>query len=193
MDRKILAAIAVLGATAAMSLAPAIAQASPHWYLNGKLLTGKAAAIKTSGTLTFSNPVIPPVTCTLKDVDMLENPASGGAGVDSMTKFKLSKCGPSPCPATKSGKAAPLSVTAPNLPWATELVEVPPIADEIKGMELVFSCKGTGTILVVNGTLSPWVGASLLEFNSPVTGTLGGLYVNGIDTFTSIPVSAKNP
>jgi hypothetical protein len=67
----------------------------------------------------------------------------------------------------KSGKAAPLSVTAPNLPWATELVEVPPIADEIKGMELVFSCKGMGTILVVNGTLSPWVRASLLEFNSP--------------------------
>jgi hypothetical protein len=73
------------------------------------------------------------------------------------------------------------------------LVEVPPIADEIAGMELVFSCKGTGVLVTLSGTLFPRVNPGSLEFNSPTTGTLGGANVNGIDNFTPSGINAKNP
>jgi hypothetical protein len=194
MRSKLLVGLAPLVSAVALAGMPAVSQASPHWYENGVLLT-KMRPVKTSGTLTFSLPAVGlNATCTLKDLETIENPASGGPGVDLMKKFTLTKCGPSPCPLTSKNKPAALAVTALNLPWKTELVEVPPIADEIKGMELQFSCKGFGPFAVFTGTLSPWVGPALLEFNSPLTGTLGGLGVNGIDTLTSpLGITAKNP
>jgi len=172
----------------------AASQAAPHWYEKGALVT-KTTPVKTAGALTFSLPAVGlSATCTLKDVDKISNPASGGSGTDEMTKFVLSKCGPSPCPILKGKKPAALTVKALNLPWKTELIEVPPIANEIKGMELEFGCKGGGPFAVFTGNLLPWVGAGLLEFNSPLTGTLGGLGVNGIDTLTSpLGITAKNP
>jgi hypothetical protein len=86
-----------------------------------------------------------------------------------------------------------LKVTALKLPWATKLVEVPPIADEIAGIELVFSCKGTGVLVTLSGTLFPRVNPGFLEFNSPTTGTLGGTNVNGNDNFSPSGINAKNP
>jgi len=77
---------------------PAASQASPHWYEKGVLLA-KVRPVKTSGTLTVSFLAAGlNATCKLKDLETIENPASGGSGVDLMKMFKLSKCGPSPCP-----------------------------------------------------------------------------------------------
>ncbi|HWX87718.1 MAG TPA: hypothetical protein VNX67_06065 [Solirubrobacteraceae bacterium] len=195
MNRKLLAGLAPLLAIAAFAVMAVAAQAAPHWYLNSNILV-KKKAVKTAGALSFGN-IIPGttivVTCKVKDVELLENPASGGPGVDLMRAFKLSGCGPNPCPVSSAGTQGALKVTALKLPWATKLVEVPPIADEIAGIELVFSCKGTGVLVTLSGTLFPRVNPGFLEFNSPATGTLGGATVNGIDNFSPSGINAKNP
>jgi hypothetical protein len=171
------------------------AQAEPHWYLNSNILVNQKT-VKTAGALSFSNiipgtPIV--VTCKVRDVEILENPTGGGPGVDKMKAFKLSGCGPNPCPVSSAGTQGKLKVTALKLPWATKLVEVPPIADEIAGIELVFSCKGTGVLVTLSGTLFPRVNPGFLEFNSPSTGTLGGANVNGNDNFSPPGINAKNP
>jgi hypothetical protein len=195
MNRKLLVGLAPLLAIAAFAVMAVAAQAEPHWYLNSNILV-KKKVVKTAGALSFSN-FIPGstivVTCKVKDVEVLENPAGGGPGVDIMKAFKLTGCGPNPCPVSSAGTQGALKVTALKLPWATKLVEVPPIADEIAGMELVFSCKGTGVLVTLSGTLFPRVNPGSLEFNSPTTGTLGGANVNGIDNFTPSGINAKNP
>jgi hypothetical protein len=195
MNRKLLVGLAPLSAIAAFAVMAAAAQAVPHWYLNTNILV-KQKTVRTSGALSFSNiipgtPIV--VTCKVRDVEILENPASGGPGVDKMKSFKLSGCGPNPCPVSSAGTQGALKVTALKLPWATKLVEVPPIADEIAGMELVFSCKGTGVLVTLSGTLFPRVNPGSLEFNSPTTGTLGGANVNGNDNFSPPGINAQNP
>ena len=110
-----------------------------------------------------------------------------------MKAFKLTNCGPSPCVST-TGVVKPLTVKALNLPWASKLVGVSPIADEITGVELKVQCKGSSLFKIYSGTLSPWVGLEQLEFNSPTTGMLGSLAVNGIDKLLAPPgVHAQNP
>jgi hypothetical protein len=193
MHRKLLGLTPIL-AVAALVIAPGVAQAEPHWYLGATPLTaGKKMAVKTEGKLTFSVPgstIL--VTCTVKDVDVLLNPVGGAAGVDLMKAFKLSECGPNPCPVNSAGVQGALKVKALKLPWATRLVEIPPIANEISGVELEFTCKKTGPLLVVSGTLFPWVNAGFLEFTTG-TGTLSGMTVTGIDNFSPPTITAKNP
>jgi hypothetical protein len=193
MNKKLIMSLASLVTVAAIVVTPAIAQAEPHWYFEGNILV-KKKTVKTSGELSFAIPgTTIQIRCNVTDAERLENPTGGGAGVDLMKTFKLSSCGPNPCPVAKSGVQGALTVKALKLPWATKLVEVPPIADEISGIELVFSCKKTGVLYTASGTLSPWVNSGFLEFNSPLTGTLGGMTVNGIDNFNPPGVAAKNP
>ena len=195
MHRKHLVGIAPLLAVICLAAAPAAAQAEPHWYLNSVLLKpGKKYNFKTEGKLTFSIPGTTIVVgCTVKDADSLLNPIGGGAGTDLMTAFKLSECGPNPCPVNSAGVPAAFKATTLKLPWASKLVEVPPIADEMSGIEVVFSCKGFGVFAKGSGTLSPWVNpGGYLEFTAG-TGTLGGMSVTGIDVFRPAVVSAKNP
>jgi hypothetical protein len=192
MHRRFLG-LAPLLAVISLAVAPAIAQAVPHWYLGVNPLTaGKKMAVKTEGKLLFSVPGSTiQVSCKVKDVEVLLNPTGGGPGVDSMKSFKLSECGPNPCPVLSSGKQGPLKVTALKLSWASKLIEVPPIADEISGIELEFSCKKV-PLFTVSGTLSPWVNIGFLEFTT-ATGTLGGMTVTGIDNFSPPGITANNP
>jgi hypothetical protein len=192
--KRLLIALAPLVVVAAYAVAPVAAQAEPHWYVNSKLLT-KKKTVKTEAGLTIGP--IPGTTisisCKFKDAETLENPASGGPGVDMMKVFKATSCGPNPCPVNSAGKQGALKVNSLGLPWATRLVEVPPIADEIVGIKLEFTCKKSGTLFVLSGTLSPWVNVNALEFTT-ATGTLGGAQVVGFDNF--LPpnvVEAKNP
>jgi hypothetical protein len=192
--KRLLIALAPLVVVAAYAVAPVAAQAEPHWYVNSKLLT-KKKTVKTEAGLTIGP--IPGTTisisCKFKDAETLENPASGGPGVDMMKVVKATSCGPNPCPVNSAGKQGALKVNSLGLPWATRLVEVPPIADEIVGIKLEFTCKKSGTLFVLSGTLSPWVNVNALEFTT-ATGTLGGAQVVGFDNF--LPpnvVEAKNP
>lgn len=192
MNRRILAALVPLVAVAACVAVPAEAVTQPHWYFNGKILV-KKKTVKTEGALTLGP--IPGTTitlnCKVKDADILENPASGGAGVDLMRAFKVT-CGPNPCPVNSAGVQGALKVNALKLPWVTKLIEVPPIADEISGMELEFACKKSGPLFTLSGTLFPWVNPGSLEF-TPATGTLSGVPVVGFDNLLPTLIEVKNP
>ena len=192
MHRRFLG-LAPLLAVAVLAVAPAVSQAEPHWYMGSTpLKEGKKMVVKTEGKLLFSIPgTTIQVSCGVKDVEVLLNPVGGGAGVDVMKSFKLSSCGPNPCPVLASGKQGPLKVNALKLPWASRLVEVPPIADEISGIELEFTCK-KAPFITVSGTLFPWVKEGLLEFTT-ATGTLSGMTVTGIDLISPPTITAKNP
>ena len=102
----------------------------------------KKKTVKTEAGLTIGPflliPGTPPVTvsCKFRDAERLENPASGAAGVDEMKVFTATECGPNPCPVNSAGVQPKFKVKALGLPWKTELVEVPPIADEIQGAEI---------------------------------------------------------
>jgi len=193
MKSRLLVALVPLVLVAACAVAPVAAQAEPHWYINSKLLV-KKKTVKTLAGLTIGP--IPGTTivvsCKVKDAEVLENPAGGGAGVDLMRAFKVTSCGPNPCPVNSAGVQGALKVNSLGLPWATKLVEVPPIADEISGMTLEFTCKKTGPLFTLSGTLSPLVKPGFLEFTS-ATGTLSGSPVTGIDNFMPSTVEAKNP
>ena len=184
--KRLLIGLAPLVVACAVLAAPAAAVTSPHWYVNSKLLT-KKKTVKTEAGLTIGPflliPGTPPVTvsCKFRDAERLENPASGAAGVDEMKVFTATECGPNPCPVNSAGVQAKFKVKALGLPWKTELVEVPPIADEIQGVKLEFSCKKVGSV-VLSGTLMPWVNVNQLEFTS-LTGTLSGAEVVGFDNF----------
>jgi hypothetical protein len=192
MNRRILAALVPLVAVAACVAVPAEAVTQPHWYFNSKILV-KKKTVKTEGALTLGP--IPGTTitlnCKVKDVDILENPASGGAGVDLMRAFKVT-CGPNPCQVNSAGVQGALKVNALKLPWVTKLIEVPPIADEISGVELEFVCKKSGLLFTLSGTLFPWVIPGSLEF-TPSTGTLSGVPVVGFDSLLPALIEANNP
>jgi hypothetical protein len=192
MHRRFLG-LAPLLAVVVLVVGPAVAQAEPHWYLGtSPLVPGKKMVVKTEGKLLFSVPgTTIQVSCTVKDVESLLNPTGGGAGTDFMKTFKLSECGPNPCAVLSSGKQGALKIKALKLPWASRLVEIPPIADEISGVELEFTCKKV-PFLTVSGTLFPRVNPGFLEFTS-ATGTLSGMTVVGIDNFNPPTISAQNP
>jgi hypothetical protein len=193
MHRRFLG-LAPLLAVVALVVGPAAAQATvPHWYLGSTpLKPGKKMSVKTEGKLLFSIPGSTiQVSCAVKDVETLLNPVGGGAGTDLMKAFNLSACGPNPCPVLSSGKQGALKVNALKLPWASRLVEIPPIADEISGIELEFSCKKV-PFITVSGTLFPWVNPGFLEFTT-ATGTLSGMVVTGIDLFNPPGITANNP
>lgn len=182
MGRKVITVLCPCLAIACV-VVPASAQAVPHWYVNSKLLT-KPKTVKTQAGLTIGP--VPgttiTVSCKIKDAETLENPASGGPGVDQMKVFQVTSCGPNPCPVNTAGVQGKLKVNSLGLPWATRLVEGPPIADEIAGVTLEFTCKGSGALFTLSGTLFPLVNANSLEFTS-TTGTLSGVPVTGIDNF----------
>ena len=151
MQRKLLGGLASLALVAVLAV-PVAAQAEPHWYIGGIKLV-KKKTVKTEGGLTLGP--IPgttiTVSCKIRDAETLENPTGGGAGVDIMKAFKVLSCGPNPCPVNSAGVQGALKIKALKLPWASKLVEVPPIADEFTGVELELSCKGTGVFAVISG------------------------------------------
>src|SRR5271163_4961803 len=101
MLNKHLIRLAPLLAVAALASTPALAHATePHWYVNAvRLAEGKPKTVKTSGVLEFTNTFTGVTeTCTVADAEVIENPVGAGAGVDLMKKFKISHCGPNPCP-----------------------------------------------------------------------------------------------
>jgi hypothetical protein len=192
MNRRFLGLTPFL-AVIVLAVAPAVSQAEPHWYLGSTpLKAGKKTTVKTEGKLLFSIPgTTIQVSCAVKDVEVLLNPLGGGAGVDTMKSFKLSSCGPNPCPVLASGKQGPLKVNTLKLPWASRLVELPPtINDEFPGIEIEFACKKV-PLITVSGTLFPNVNPGFLEFTP--FGTLSGMTVTGIDNFIPAGISAKNP
>lgn len=202
MRRKFLAGLVPCVAVAAFALAPAAAQAEPHWYKKGVLVGSAPVATTTVGSVVFKA-LGAEIKCKVNDKEEIWNPASGGAGEDLMTGFALIKCkNKVASPACPKGA---ITVTAENTPWPTRLVSTPPpgsvIRDVINGVKLTVGCAGSsGTVGdVFEGTWSPEVGIGALIFG-PGSGTLldsssNPLETTGVDTIKAPPgkITAKDP
>ena len=202
MNRKLLAGLAPLLAVTAFAVAPAVAQAEPHWYKNKVLVGPLPETIPTAGSLTITA-LGAVIKCKVNDAEEIWNPA-GGSGVDSFTAFTLSACKNKV--ATPACPKGAITVTAEALPWPSRLFSTPPpgsvIRDSIAGVRINVGCiTSAGTVGdVFEGSLSPEVGANGLIFGGPGGGTLldgGGnpLTVTGVDKFVlpKTKVTAKNP
>jgi hypothetical protein len=203
MSRSFTAGLAPLLALIAFAVVPAAAQAEPHWYKKNALVGSGPVTTTTKGGLVL-NALGAEIKCKVNDKEEIWNPASGGAGEDSMTGFALIKCkNKIATPACPKGA---ITVIAENLPWRTLLVSTPPpgsvIRDLIFGVTLWVGCANSaGTVGdVFEGTLSPEVGLGKLIFGGPGGGTLldsssNPLTVSGVDSIKAPPgkVTAKDP
>ena len=202
MRRKFLAGLVPCVAVAAFALAPAAAQAEPHWYKKGVLVGSAPVATTTKGSVVLKA-LGAEIKCKVNDKEEIWNPASGGAGEDLMTGFALINCKNKI--ATPACPKGPISVIAENLPWPSRLVTTPPpgsvIRDVIMGVTLNVGCAGSsGTVGdVFEGTWSPEVGVGALIFG-PGSGTLfdssaNPLETTGVDTIKAPPgkIGAKDP
>jgi hypothetical protein len=123
MSKKLLMGLAPMLATAAFVAMPAVAQATPHYYVAGtKAAEGKTFPSVAWGTLTLanSNPVIQPLSCMNAVLGEYKNPTGGGAGEGVTDNFATTDCADVECP-EESGLE--LQVHSENLPWSAILVE----------------------------------------------------------------------
>ena len=101
MHKKLLISLAPMLATVSLVVMPPVAQAVPHWYVDGvKAAEGKTYPDLSWGTLTFanSNPAIRPLSCENASIGDYKNPTGGGAGEGATTMFAATDCVDSECP-----------------------------------------------------------------------------------------------
>ncbi len=155
---------------------------SPRWYSDGQLIDeGQKVSVATRGSLTFQligQAGEPKTKCKVSGTETIENPPGGGPGVDEITAFALSGCKTSQtlCP----GK---LLFTSLNLPWRTHLTAGSPTRDVIEHIKLSGVCEVMREVLGLEGTLTPTVGTSVLDFATGA-GELGGNYGQAMVTGT---------
>jgi len=144
MSKKLLIGLAPMLATAAFVVMPAVAQATPHYYVSGvKAAEGKTFPSLAWGTLTLanSNPAIQPLSCENAVIGDYINPTGGGAGEGETDNFATIDCADKECP-EESG--VELQVHSEALPWASLLVEVPgpPLKElvETKAADVLVGC-----------------------------------------------------
>ncbi len=182
MSRKIYAALVPLAAVVAFAIAPAVAQAAPHWYkceyfaaathnrvdnqcsevtatghweLKRLPFTSAKTQVVTAGTLELkaSNGVT--VICKVLDAGNVWNTTEPVVGKDNVEVFVNYEC--------KSAQCATVSITAEKLPYETELEEVVPGTPRviIKGIQITVNCAGT-LVVCTGGELKPkFVNATL--------------------------------
>jgi hypothetical protein len=199
MSKKIYAALVPLAAVVAFAIAPAVAQAAPHWYkcehfaaathnrvdaqcsevtttghweLKRLPFTSAKTQVITAGklTLTASNGVV--VECKVLDAGNVWNTVLAEPGKDNVEVFVNYEC--------TSAQCATVSIVAENLPYETELEE--PVAGTprvaIRGIKITVNC--AGTLITFTGELKPkFINATLsnapsfIEFDA-TAGALAG-------------------
>jgi hypothetical protein len=162
VKKKAFMGVAPLFAVAAFVVAPAVAQAEPHWYANGVIIKeAEPVPVAVTGVINLTvkeeGKAEYTVKCKVAGKDTVVNPTGGGAGTDEFSEYTLSSCSVppkvSPCAA---GSA--LTVTSTTFPWASKLA---PGAgklnlDDIAVNGVEFKC-GTTVLHTYAGTLTPRV------------------------------------
>src|SRR5271155_2888729 len=120
MSQTVVVRLAPLLAIAAMALLPAVAEASPHVYVNGaKRAEGKAVHEITWGLLKFTSKTVGAGECHVVGGASMENPKGGGAAVGRVQAFSPYECVVEGC-TTQGGR---FEETAEELPWTEEVTE----------------------------------------------------------------------
>jgi hypothetical protein len=165
VKKKALMGVAPLFAVAAFAVAPAVAQAEPHWYANAvKIVEAEAVPVTVAGVINLKTkeegkPEYT-VKCKVAGKTTVVNPTGGGAGTDEFSEYTLSACAVSkkvsPCPI-----GIKLTVTASALPWAAKLTPGAGklILDSIASVGMEYKC-GETLLHTFTGTFTPRVTTS---------------------------------
>jgi hypothetical protein len=177
--------LAPLLAVAAFAIAPAVAQAEPHWYSCHEVAAGTGkytdpdctnkvkgnfeltrlpfTSAKTQviswGKLTIHNAVLGEFTCKVIDAGNVWNVALASHGLEEVEVFTLYEC-------TSAGCKQGLEVTSEGLPWPTELIVVAgvirvKIGTAAKPIKSRLKCAEPVVNLLFEGQLTPrWVNNS---------------------------------
>jgi hypothetical protein len=156
--------------------APAVASASPQWFINGRLAEAKHEGVLSYGTLTLENNVLGKISCQTIMSGAIYNQSEQGLGPTE--GFETYDCvtEPTPCPGSFISGERPVAVKETertykpvyvkgDLPWPAELIEK-------EGSE-------KQRTLRING---PWLTVVLLceNLEVPFEGRLEPIFVNGI-------------
>jgi hypothetical protein len=135
MPKKLLTVLTAVLIVAALAAMPAVAQATPHYYVNGtKLPEGERVPILEWGLLTMNQEPETSVrftTCEVAAGGFIENPVGGGAGSGQTTRFATWNCTNRECPPgeVETGEGhkyeTQSEIIAPpqDLPWSSLLTE----------------------------------------------------------------------
>jgi hypothetical protein len=134
VPRKLLNGLLAVLAVAALSVLPTVAQAAPHYYKSGVLISeGERVPILEWGQLTFSpepEGINADITCETAAGGFVENSEGGGPGVGQTTSFASWNCSELECPPAeveieghKYEKALELITPPQDLPWPSVLTE----------------------------------------------------------------------
>lgn len=163
--------MAILALVASLSIAgAATAHASVvRWWVNppaayAELPAGTPVTVATAATLAITENTGAIGKCTIKDIEIIENPASSTAsGIDKMTVFAGS-CKKYPWPCTTKETA---SLIGTGLPWPSVLTEPMPgvYADAFSGVSIEFKCSKSGAVETYTASLfEPEVLPNTLKF-----------------------------
>jgi len=152
MRKKLFISLAPLVAVTAFVVMPAVAQAVPHYYVNGTIAApAKVVPVLSWGKLTLEPepPVTAPTTCSNVAGAFAENPEGGGAGIGATEDFATYNCENAECPAGTieiGGKPEEkvFQVISPpqDLPWPSVLTEAEAgtIRTESKKVLVILGC-----------------------------------------------------
>jgi hypothetical protein len=165
VKKKALMGVAPLFAVAAFAVAPAVAQAEPHWYANNlKIAEGEAVPVTVAGVINLNTKeegkAEYTIKCKVAGKTTVVNPVGGAAGTNEFSEYTLSACAVSkkvsPCPI---GSA--LSATVTTLPWAAKLGPGAGklILDLISNVSVEYKC-GATAFRTFSGSFQPRVQTS---------------------------------
>lgn len=185
MSKKLF--LAPLLAVLAFVVAPAVAQAVPHYYVNGsKLAAGKKEAVIGWGTITLSvNPPIKPVGNQLVCHNVAGGFIQNGAleaepGTGATEAFSTYNCTTKKqCKLEEPAETEivlPLTAAAPHvnsLPWPSHLIEEGEvIRNETEGVQVIVECINEAKEVVeATPFISNQIGGSECEGQAPQTKT----------------------
>jgi|ERR1017187_6046990 hypothetical protein len=178
MSKKLYAALLPLLAVSVFAIAPAAAQAAPHWYSchavaagTGKYIdadctkkekgnfeltrlpfTEAKTQVITWGKLTLTNATLGKVTCKIIGAGNVWNTLLANPGLNNVEAFTLYECTSTTCEGTLTAPTA-------GLPWPGELLAGPPIRLKIgtaaTPMSLTLKCTKPAVEITMTGELTP--------------------------------------
>ncbi|HXB14590.1 MAG TPA: hypothetical protein VNV44_02480 [Solirubrobacteraceae bacterium] len=152
--RKLTAALAVALTLSLVAVAGAQASVVRWWVAPpvGELTPGTPLTVGTAAKLKITENTGAIGKCVIKDVEVVENPASSTlSGVDQMTAFTgLCKQYPYPCTTSET-----VSVSGVGLPWPSVLTEPSAgvFADSFSGVAIEFKCQSSGATAIYTASL----------------------------------------
>jgi hypothetical protein len=181
MGKKRTVSLAPLIVVAAFALAPAAAQAAPHYFVNGSLSPeGVKVTTLSYGLLGLGSSAGRPIECLNVVGGYVENPVGGGAGRSETNGWSVFKCTEAAECDPRGGKInviyenekAPGQVAGKGLSWPGELTEARAKTIRLKStnVRVYTSCQFAALSRTEEPATAPFTGLEEVtgtEFTSP--------------------------